>query len=202
MAIRLALAAFLLSLLPGFIFAQANHYSLKGKVFADNGDPLYEAQVTVFSPISSGEILAQAYTDSSGQYELSFSSDVSTGIAPSPIPQGFALGQAYPNPVTAKDARLRIPYSQPENIKSAPELQLFDVLGRRIQPNTVLAAGTYFYRLRFANGTVSAARRFVSQTGKLVFELQRQAAREGGALGKALSPQTAFPAAIEYPGYY
>ncbi|RMF59770.1 MAG: hypothetical protein D6746_07750, partial [Bacteroidetes bacterium] len=187
-------------LTSGAVRAQQSTYTLTGIIANEEGAPLYEAQVAVFAP-GEGALLAYAYTDSSGQYTLDFSTGVSTGVEAPEAGQGFALGPAYPNPATAAQARVRIPYSQPDHLRTPPELHLFDVLGRRVNPGEVLAAGVYFYRVRFAGGPLSAARRFVFEGGRLSVELERVEGR-ATPLRAALSAQAAFPVVIAYPGYY
>ncbi len=202
MAHRLLFIAVILALVPVLVFGQGQQYILKGKVASEDGTPLFEAQITVFDPENKGTILAQTYTDSGGVYDLQFTGDFTTGLEAPPLPLGFALGRAYPNPAEGPNARIRIPYSQPEHLKTAPELQLFDVLGRRVNIHKPLSAGTYFYRLRFVDGTVSAGRRLVFQGGKAEFELMKMAPEKAAAMNKPLLMQTAFPVAVEYPGHY
>ncbi len=193
--------AVLLAFVPHLVYGQGQQYILKGTIVAEDSGPLSEAQVTVFDPVDEETVLAQTYTDSSGVYILKFASDFAAGIETPALPLGFTVGRPYPNPAEGPKARIRIPYSQPENLKAAPELLLFDLLGRKVDIAKPLAAGIYFYRLRFASGAVSSGQRLVFQGGKAEFELERIARKAAVALAKQRVQQATFPVAVEYPGH-
>ncbi|MDX1429930.1 MAG: PKD domain-containing protein, partial [Rhodothermales bacterium] len=114
----------------------------------------------------------------------------------------------HPNPVPSGVVALRVRYTTPGNVRVDPKIEVFDVLGRRIPLPADLAAGVYFYRLRFDNRRVSEIRDFVLAAGSRITIVPEQAfdARGGSdAKGQASLSKTTGMAgvriSVEKAGY-
>ena len=88
---------------------------------------------------------------------------------------------AYPNPLGAGPLTV-------QHDAEAAEVELYDVLGRRLDPRSDLAAGVYLWRLRLADGTATPAQSLTKlAAGPLDVHLVREArpAARLGAIAEA-----------------
>jgi hypothetical protein len=139
---------------------------------AAGGDPLLRATVHVYDA-ASGDTIATAFTDEQGRYETTVTG-VGAEQAPSGAPTEYAVGSVYPNPLAARKAgRITLRYTTPGNRPAEPTLEVYDVLGRRANPGQALAAGVYFYRLRFEEKTTATRRFVLTEGGPVRFQLQQ-----------------------------
>lgn len=151
---------------------------LSGTVTDAAGDPLLRAKVIIIAEAADGDTLATLLTDQQGRYRTTI-----TGVAAEPLsgkgPSTYAVGEVHPHPLSATQTRTaQLRYTTPGNRPADPTLELFDLLGRRVDPEQSLSADLYFYRLRFHSGTRTDAKRLVlSEGGQLRFELVRARAR-------------------------
>ena len=141
--------------------AASSREQVLGQVRLSDGWPVAEARVMLFdlADLRRGAV-AQATTDASGQFALPL---VALGGAVV-RPEGFALGQSFPNPFNPST---NIPYELAT--AAHVRLEVFDILGQRIATlvdgeqaagayrarwdgtnaaGQAVAAGVYIYRLR------------------------------------------------------
>ncbi len=136
-------------------FSDSANMTLSGKVRdAETRIPIVSARIDVIDAASGDTVLSDARTDSVGFYNVTLAG---TGLDDDPYTGDYFLGALAPNPV-GPGQPVQVPFSMPLGDSSPPHLELFDVQGRRVPNNSVLAAGQYFLRLRFANGSVTRPR--------------------------------------------
>jgi PKD repeat protein len=119
-------------------------------VDATTAAPILRAKLTVLD-LATDEEVAVLFTDAEGQFQSTFS--VEAG-GEGGHPADYWLGEPFPNPVRA-GSRLTFPYTAPPEQLHPPEAEFFDALGRRIPVGASVAPGVYFYRLRFADGSLT-----------------------------------------------
>lgn len=111
--------------------------TLEGTVIrTDTMLPVSGALLT-FVDAATGDTLASAQSDNAGAY----STFVSTAVSDHPaVPQGLSVGAPYPNPVSdVRHIRVETGSFLPDDAR----IELFDIQGKRVQPGSHLAAGTY-----------------------------------------------------------
>ncbi|MEM6785255.1 MAG: hypothetical protein AAF624_16160, partial [Bacteroidota bacterium] len=137
---------------------------LSGTVTASSdGQPIARAEVRVLDP-NDGTVLAdRIFTDGMGQFSADPDIVVSSDDDTAAVPTEFAVLPIYPNPLAAGAQLLTVRYTTPQNVRTEPDVEVLDLLGRRVGGR--LAAGLYFVRLRLDDGRVTAPQRFVLATG-------------------------------------
>ncbi|MCB0720311.1 MAG: PKD domain-containing protein [Bacteroidetes bacterium] len=160
---------------------------ISGTITTTIGSPIHRARVMVLTADES-DTLATMFTDESGRY----SSRVATNVAIDPdpsIPTGeFRLLAPFPNPV-GEGATVHVRYSGSSTDATTPQLRLYDVLGRRVDPDGSLASGVYFVRLEFSDGVVSEAQSLViAKSGEVRFSLETAQSELAPSLSSRSAP--------------
>lgn len=133
----------------------------------DTGIHVEGADVRILDA-ATGVVLGQGVSDTDGRYEIAVHVAVESG---STIPRSYSVEPVYPNPVTASDALVRIEYRASQAQREEPDILLYDALGHHVRPGSRLAAGAYYVRLRFADGTLGDVRSLVmAESGVPRFE--------------------------------
>ena len=190
-----ALAAAVLLALP----AAAQSVVVRGTV-SDADGPVRLARVVVQADDADGDTLGVDVTDAAGAFAVAV---VGTPGEPAPPAAGYAVGRAFPNPAASGHVVVR--YTTPGDRPERAEADVFDLLGRRATPGAPLPAGAYVVRLRFADGSVSEARKFVvARGGVRVAAEQAQGALDARAGAPAARLLVAAPVVfvtVERAGY-
>ena len=185
--LRAAAAAALLLAAP--VAPAAQTVLVRGTV-SDDGGPVRLARVTLQAGDAAGDTLAVAFTDADGEFAATVAA--TSGEGP-PEATAYGVGRPFPNPAGADRVTLR--YTTPSGRPEAVQTDTYTVLGRRVPEGASLAAGVYLARLRFADGSVSRAQRFVvAQAGVRVVAEHTTALPDA-----ARPPATAAPAKTEAP---
>lgn len=141
-------------------------YHISGRITDSDNMPLADVEITVFQQDDHQVLLQNVYTDQNGSYSGSFTIQA-TGIAVQ-YPQEYFVSQVYPQPFSATlHNTLTIEYSgvYPGEI---PKVELFDLLGRRVDFSRKLPAGVYFYRLIFKHSEPSRPQKMTLLTSSSV----------------------------------
>ena len=139
--------------------AAAQTVQVQGTI-TDADGPVRLARVVVQADGPQGDTLAVSFTDSAGAFAVTVAG---TPGEIGPAAADYAIGTAFPNPATGDLATVR--YTTPGDRPEAAEPETFDALGRRTTAGAPLPAGVYLVRLRFADGSVSEARKLVVARG-------------------------------------
>ncbi len=170
----------------------------------ETGGPLPRARVQVLDE-SASETLVTTFTDSAGVASIVVPSGVATED-PAP-PQSFTVNAAYPNPMgSAGQRRLSITYSAPISYAHKPQVEVFDILGRRVSVSRSISSGVYLYRLDFGDGRISKTRTIVvTESGPVEVRLVRSdhsiAKRTNVSMAKTQGLRANFVIESEKPGY-
>ena len=98
----------------------------------------------------------------------------------------LAAPALYPNPVAGS----AVTVAYPDDGAATPEVEVFDVLGRRVSSEGVLPAGVYLVRLRWPDGRVSAPQPLTKLTNDpLVVDLRPTTAAPSPPEGAARMPE-------------
>ena len=127
--------------------AAQNLSSLSGSVTNTSGTPIERARVMVMTADES-DTLAVLFTNASGLFADEFATNVAVEELPPTPANGYALTAVYPNPAAGGGTTVHVEYVAPRG-QATPQVELFDVLGRRVNPDASLGSGLYFIRLRF-----------------------------------------------------
>lgn len=172
--------------------------------------PLERARIVVERQDDGTVLVDRAFTDAAGQYSVLFEAEteVTVGLGddgedderPTETSVGGRwMGRMWPNPVSGEgDVRLTLPYAAPGSSAEAPELELFDMRGRRVGGEEVLASGVYFYRLRFGDRFVPARKLVVLEPTRPRVELvaRRSATVSGDSGGDGLAKRASGQANV------
>ena len=151
----LSLVAGLLTLAPHLRAQSAAPIPISGTVTTSGNQPVARAEVRILDA-NSGEVLAdRIFTDAAGEFSADPDIVVDGEDEAAAVPTEFSVLPIYPNPFAATQA-LTLRYTLPLNQGTEPQLEVFDVLGRRV--SGTLAAGLYFVRLRLDDGQVAPVR--------------------------------------------
>ncbi|MCB0720050.1 MAG: hypothetical protein KDD65_16505 [Bacteroidetes bacterium] len=147
--------------------------------------------------LATGDTLARDIrTDSLGRFAATIST---TAIDPGAIdPSEPTIESIYPTPVS--DGDVRIAYRAPVD-RGIPTVEVFDASGRRVG-SEVRAAGIYFARLAFEDGSMTNARPIAKLSGSAAtFTVQRLDGKPNATtFGKASTLQT-IQLVFSHPGY-
>lgn len=133
------------------------------------GAPLDGVRITILSAATRDTLLADLYTDANGAYTAMFDFDVGTAVEEYPVRSSVYWAEdPYPNPAVA-GARVTIRFGVPGGRPVPPALDVYDVLGRKVDPTHALASGVYLYRVRFEDGNVTEPKTLVVQHGGLLY---------------------------------
>lgn len=129
------------------------------------------ARLTLLSALTLDTLATDLYTDDAGSYAGTIRID-----AASISEQSYWMEAPFPNPVAAGQEQVTIPYTLFREQERPPHLDLYDALGRAVNAESHLAAGVYWYRLRWSAGRVTRAQSLVLLRGGPVrFELTPRA---------------------------
>ncbi len=143
-------------------------YTVQGTVTDDEGQGLLRARVTLLRATDRSLIEDSIFTDADGRYAASIVVTGVDGAETGTTPTRYWVDEIYPNPIAPGLSRVPVRYTVPGNRPETPTLELFDVAGRRVSAQNLLAAGVYFYRLRFGNDGFTAARTLVLVSNQLL----------------------------------
>jgi hypothetical protein len=168
------------------------------------------AKISLLDPFTGEVLCTDIYTDEYGQYDVGIDLEF-TGVSyGTHIAHSFyRIVEIHPNPVTFGHETV-ICYQVPNNIPEIPVVQLYNILGRKVDRNAYLPGGIYICRLKFNNGHISQPGRLLLTSGgipnlslKQVFDNPEQALKKtksgAGLTGETGSVEVLF--VIEKSGY-
>ncbi len=127
------------------------------------------AKISLLDPVT-GEILyTDIYTDGNGTYDETINLDF-TGV-PAEIPielSTYLISEFHPNPVASKGNETVIRYQVPNNVPETPMIELYNILGRKVNPKAYLTSGIYICRLKFNTGHLSESKKLMMTSGGLL----------------------------------
>ncbi|MBN1894124.1 T9SS type A sorting domain-containing protein [bacterium] len=160
-----------------------------------DGALLENAEVSLLDPVTRVALLDGIVTDASGGYEATLDIETTNvSNAAREMPLHSRISEAYPNPVpVAGSDGITIRYRSPAGETIAPILEVYNILGKKIDPGGLLAGGVYLYRLKFADGHVSETKKMLlAGSGRFNISLQPVLADSKASIGKGgLPPSTA-----------
>ncbi|MEJ2615623.1 MAG: hypothetical protein P8Z35_11740 [Ignavibacteriaceae bacterium] len=175
-SINIKLLAFILLFIYSFLFTYANgkettakkvfkhtgvNFQINGKISdVANGTAIEDVKISILDCETRNLLYNNIYTDADGSYSASINLALtSIKSNTNKIPITYYVSNSYPNPVSlSKNTRVFIQYSSPNNSNRKPKLELFNILGKRLDPRSNLAAGVYIFRLKFNNGYLSESK--------------------------------------------
>lgn len=125
-------------------------------VDADQNLPLANARLTLLAASTLDTLAKDLVADASGAISTTIDVAFSSGVSPS-----YWVDAAYPNPVAADHDGITIQYAYFGDSRAEPTIEVFDILGRKMNITTVLPAGLYLYRLRLPNGVPTGAQSII-----------------------------------------
>ena len=163
-------------------------YQINGKVIdISTSTPVQNAKITILNSDTRAIIYNDIFTDENGNYEETLNIDL-TGFDNeySELPPTYYLLNSYPNPIyEAKADHLTIQYTVPGNRVETPAFEMYNSLGSKINPNSYLPAGVYFFRLRFKNDLLTNLEKIMLiSDGKLRISLMQIIDKSGQKLSK------------------
>ena len=190
-------------------------FAITGKVTAESdGAPIERARIVVRDEATGDVLLERTFTDASGDFVAVFENDaeVTVGIDDPVDPQeiaadGLWMGAIGPNPVRGGgDVRLVLPYAARAGDDATPEVELYDLRGRRMEAEETLGSGVYLYRLRFDDRAVAARKMIVLGPTRARIDLVRVSGPDAvedptGGLGRRVDATTTVRVRIERAGY-
>lgn len=187
-------------------------FVVTGRVTADaTGDGIERARIVVEDVDGTTVLLDRSFTDANGDYTAVFEADaeVTVGIDDPTDPDGPTrtdgawMGAIGPNPIRGgDDVRLTLPYAAPAGTDAAPELEVYDIRGRRVRTDETWGSGVYLYRLRFADRAVAARKLLVLGPTRAKIDLVGVEARSSTAgLGRRVAATTTVRVRVERAGY-
>ncbi|MBN2103241.1 carboxypeptidase regulatory-like domain-containing protein [bacterium] len=155
----------------------ANLYEISGTITdVSNGLPVQNAKVTLLDQASRQALSIDIYTNENGIYNATV--DIKqTNISQSyhKIPIAYRISGPHPNPVSSAGVRrLTVQYSTPDNRRMTPVMELYNILGKKVDFHGYLPNGIYLFRLRFSDDHFSETRKLVLPSGGLLDIYLRQ----------------------------
>lgn len=152
------------------------NFQIDGKICdAANGTAIENVKISIIDCKTRNLLYNNIYTNADGSYSASINLDItSVESTTNKLPLVYYVSNSYPNPVSlSNNKNVIIQYSSPNNSNIKPKLELFNILGERLNPKVNLAAGIYIFRLKFNNGYLSESKKIVITTnGHINFSLQ------------------------------
>ena len=151
-------------------------FQINGKIYdAANGTGVENVKISILDSKTRNLLYNNIYTSADGSYSALINLAITNIESNSnQLPLTYSVSNCYPNPVSlSKNTRVFIQYSSPNNSNRKPKLELFNILGKRLDPRSNLAAGVYIFRLKFNNGYLSESKKIViTSNGHINFSLQ------------------------------
>ncbi len=198
----LVLSIITLLISPSLSEAQQVDVTVSGKVLdSDSRLLLPNIRVDIVNS-ASGDTLGAVHTDSLGQFTSAFT--VATSIEEI-TPVEYEIEEAYPNPTSG--GIVTINYTSRLPAAKLPELELFDMLGRKLSSPQLGASGVYLVRLRFEDGATSKSTQVVKLDGPPIsFSLVSRvssptAAQSNSSGGLAKVKQRGITVVFSHPAY-
>jgi len=152
------------------------NFQIKGKISdAADGTAIENVKISILDSKTRTLLYDNIYTNADGSYSASINLALTSIESNSnKLPLAYYVSNSYPNPVSlSKNTKVFIQYSSPNNSNRKPKLELFNILGKRLDARSNLAAGVYIFRLKFDNGYLSESKKIVlSSNGHINFSLQ------------------------------
>ncbi|NQT25292.1 hypothetical protein HQ585_08055 [candidate division KSB1 bacterium] len=128
------------------------------------------AKISLLNPVTGDVLYTDIYTDGSGSYDATVNLNfTSVRTRPSAAPSSYLMSEFHPNPVTPENNEtLTIQYQVPDNELETPILEMYNILGRKVNHHGFLTSGIYICRLRFNNGYVSESRKLMLTSGSFL----------------------------------
>lgn len=151
-------------------------FQINGKICdAANGTGVENVKISILDSKTRNLLYNNIYTNADGSYSALINLAVTNIEAnTSQLPLTYYVSNSFPNPVSlSKNTKVFIQYSSPDNSNRKPKLELFNILGKRLDPRSNLAAGVYIFRLKFNNGYLSESKKIlITSNGHINFSLQ------------------------------
>ncbi len=127
------------------------------------------AKISLLDPLTREGLYTDIYTDENGMYDADVQLDF-TGISTeNPImPSAYLISEFHPNPAGLEGNRTVIHYHVPNNIPEIPVIELYNILGRKVNHEDYLTSGIYICRLRFHNGHLSEPKKLMMTSGGIL----------------------------------
>ncbi len=163
-------------------------YQISGKVIdISTSTPIQNAKITVLNSDTRAVIYDNIYTDDNGNYSETLSINLTGFDNEYPeLPSDYYILNCYPSPIyTAAEEHLTIQYTVPGNKIEAPAFEMYNSLGSKINPDSYLPAGVYFFRLRFKNDHLTGLEKIMLISGgKLRISLMQVLDKTGEKVSK------------------
>jgi PKD repeat protein len=173
--------------------SSADGLKISGTVINDMSENiLARARLSFFDAATGDTLLTDVLTNDAGRFEAVLLVGVSIDPGPTTLTDEYWVGDVFPNPVLSGHAAT-INFGTPGDVPESPSVEIFDALGRRVHQGPGLAAGVYFYRLQFRDGSSSVTKQLVvARPGPVVLVPQQAFARP--ALSGGFQTVAAFKA--------
>ena len=170
------------------------NFQINGKISdAVNGAGIENVKISILDSKSRTLLYDNIYTNAEGTYSATVNLAL-TAIETNPKKMhfGYYVSDGYPNPVSlSKNTNVFIQYASPGNSNSIPKLELYNILGKRLDVFSGLASGIYLFRLKFANGHLSEFKKILlTSNGRIHFYLQPVQSSTSNRVMKPQSPNT------------
>jgi len=124
-----------------------------------------QAKISLLDPFT-GEVLhTDIYTDENGNYDVNIDLEFTVvSYETHRAHSSYLVSEIFPNPATF-DHETVICYQVPGNIPETPVVQLYNILGRKVNHKAYLPGGIYMCKLKFNDGHLSEPGRLLLTSG-------------------------------------
>ncbi len=125
------------------------------------------AKISLLDPFTGDVLYTDIYTDRNGSYDATINLNFTHVPNESAVtPSSYQISEFHPNPVSSRyNETLTIQYQVPYNVPETPALEMYNILGRKVNHEAYLTSGIYICRLRFNNGHFSESRKLMWTSG-------------------------------------
>jgi len=134
------------------------------------------AKITLLNPDTRDLLDTDIYTNNMGIYDATIDLNFIDVAFESPqIPTAYWIGESHPNPFSPEtNDHVTIQYVVSGNRPKTPMIEVYNILGRKVNLANQLSSGVYFYRLKFNDGYISNSKKIVlTSTGLVNFSLKQ-----------------------------
>ncbi|MFC1568745.1 hypothetical protein ACFL4L_00795 [bacterium] len=121
------------------------------------------AKISILDPVTGDVLCTDILTDGYGSYEATINLNFTSVLTESPIElSSYLISEFHPNPgVSRSHENLMIFYYVPENMPDTPILEMYNILGKKVDDKAFLTSGIYICRLKFYNGHLSESKKLI-----------------------------------------
>ncbi len=190
----------------------AIHCQISGTVTdISSGMPVQNAKISLLDPSTRDVLCTEIYTNASGAYDANIEiepTDVSDPVQT--VPMSYWISEPYPNPISFAESNvITIQYMIPGNQLISPTLEVYNVLGKRVDQHLPLASGVYLYRLKFVDGHFSDTKKMLLPIGgrlnislrQMYMDSRAQFGKNSSHFQKVLNDSAEVLYVVEKSGY-